>query len=114
MSSFHLLNIYKLFLFAYLLLLPVQKVSGLQSEMAFAIVGHLGQGQNNFFDVTCRLEDGVRRDKDLQETECGTDDLSGGGSHEEAHVIDQQLRQIVREEVLELVEDSSDSLNKST
>ncbi len=82
--------------------------------MAFAIVGHLGQGQNNFFDVTCRFENGVRRDKDLQETEGGADDFSGGGSHEEAHVVDQQLRQIVRKEVLELVEDSSDSLQKNT
>ena len=61
--------------------------------------------------MTGRLQDGVRRDEDLQETEGGADDLSGGWGHEEAHVVDQQLRQIVRKEVLELVEDSSDGLN---
>ena len=49
-------------------------------------------------------------DKDFDETENGADNFTGRRRHQQAHVVDQQLSQVVWEQVLELVEDSGNCL----
>lgn len=46
----------------------------------------------------------------LEEAKGCSGNFSRCGRHQEAHVVDQELGQIVRKEVLELVKDSSDGL----
>ena len=78
--------------------------------MSLAIFCHFGERVDNLFDVTRRLQNRMRRHEHLQETQRRADDLSRRRRHQKAHVVDQQLRQVVRKQISELVEDSRDRL----
>jgi hypothetical protein len=78
--------------------------------VSLAIFGHFSQSIDNLFDVTRRLQNWVSRHENLQKAKRRTDDFPRCRRHEQTHVVDQQLGQVVRKEVFKLVEDSSDGL----
>jgi hypothetical protein len=78
--------------------------------VSLAIFGHFSQSIDDLFDVTCRLQNRVSRHENLQKAKRRADDFPRRRRHEQTHVVDQQLGQVVRKEVFKLVEDSSDGL----
>ena len=67
--------------------------------MPFTIIGHFAQGLDDFFAKLGTFHDGLNLNEDMEETDGGIDNLSRLARDQQANVVNEHLRQLLRKNI---------------
>ena len=67
--------------------------------MPFTVISHFTQGFDDFFAKLGTFHDGLNLNEDMEKTDGGIDNLSRLASDQQANVVNEHLRQLLRKNI---------------